>query len=85
MEANTPQFDPEPDWKPLEKLVAAVHLDAFMHMGHVGDIQLYKHRMTRRYLNIDAVSGRCFQLSDGKYSPVAPEYAVEYVLEAPWK
>ncbi len=85
MEGNTPEFDTVPDWKPLEKLVAAAHLHDFMHMGRVGNIQLYKHRMTRRYLNIDTVSGRCFQYREGKYSPIDADSALQYVLEVPWK
>lgn len=83
MEGNIPEFDTEPDWKPLEKTVAVAHLDDFMHMGRIGTMQLYKHRMTRRYLNIDAVSGRCFAYREGKYCPVGRETAVQYVLEAP--
>ncbi len=85
MEGNIPEFDTEPDWKPLEKTIAAVHLDDFMHMGRIGNIQLYKHRMTRRYLNIDADSGRCFAYREGKYSSIDPDFAVQYVLEVPWK
>jgi hypothetical protein len=36
-----------------------------MFMGVTGGIVLYKHRDTRHYLNIDAVTGRFFQYSDG--------------------
>ncbi len=44
-------------WRPLERCLAhyglSEFLESFMWMGHCGAIQLYKHRMTRRYLNLD--------------------------------
>jgi hypothetical protein len=36
-----------------------------MYMGHAGDLVLYKHRDTRRYLNIDAVTGRFYRYANG--------------------
>jgi hypothetical protein len=85
MQIQTPTFDAKPNWEPLERAVASVHLPEFMHMGRIGTIQLYKHRNTRRYLNIDALSGRCFEYRSGEYSPVEPECAMRYVLEDSWK
>jgi hypothetical protein len=58
----------DPTWAPLEKLrdlaeqrgdIEAPDVEAYMYMGAVVDedetvtIHLYKHRMTRRYLNVD--------------------------------
>jgi hypothetical protein len=50
-----------------------------MYMGHVGGIVLYKHRDTRLYLNIDAVTGRFFQYNDGDYIEINREHAIEHV------
>ncbi len=81
MKSRTPTFDATPNWEPLERMVTPVHLPDFMHMGRIGTMELYKHRWTRRYLNIDAVSGGCFEYRDGEYSSVDPESAMRYVLE----
>lgn len=47
----------EPNWAPLERIVAPGDLDHWMWMGRSehGDrvIEAYKHRSTRRYLNLD--------------------------------
>ena len=85
MEIRTPTFDTKPNWEPLERTVASAHLPDFMHMGRIGTMQLYKHRNTRRYLNIDALSGSCFEYRNGEYSQVDPESAMRYVLEELWK
>lgn len=58
----------KPNWKPL-RAVLPDRIDDFMWMGFDGTIQLYKHRMTRRYLNIDAKTGAFFAF-DGKNSYV---------------
>jgi hypothetical protein len=69
----------EPDWKPLEGALSREHCESFMFMGSAGGIVLYKHRDTRRYLNIDAVTGRFFQYRDGDYIEINQEQAIEYV------
>ena len=81
MENRTQTFDAEPNWEPLKRAVASVLLLDFMHMGRIGTIELYKHRNTRRYLNIDAVSGRFFEYRDATYVQVDPESAMRFVLE----
>jgi hypothetical protein len=48
-------------------------------MGHADGIVLYKHRDTRRYLNIGSETGRFFQYSDGDYIEINREQAIEYV------
>lgn len=85
MAIQTPTFDAKPNWEPLERTVASFHRPDFMHMGRIGTIQLYKHRNTRRYVNIDALSGSCFEYRNGEYFPIDSECAMRYVLEASWK
>lgn len=43
----------EPDWAPLEKVLPFDQCAGFMFMGYTGEIRMYKHGFTRRYLNID--------------------------------
>jgi len=49
------------NWVPLENLSERkpneINCCAFMHMGAVGDINLYKSIATRRYINIDTDGG----------------------------
>ena len=51
----------EPNWAPLERAVPATELENFMYMGCAGEIELYKHRFTRRYLNIGRHSERFYR------------------------
>jgi len=43
----------EPNWKPLEMKVGPARCVGFMFMGRVNGINLYKHGITRTYLNLD--------------------------------
>jgi hypothetical protein len=43
----------EPDWEPLEATIPFEWCGSFMFMGYSGEIRLYKHGLTRRYLNVD--------------------------------
>jgi hypothetical protein len=52
----------EPIWKPLEDKIGAANCEAYMYMGSAAEraiIHLYKHRDSRRYLNLDE-SGQCY-------------------------
>ena len=69
-----------PDWKPLEAVLSREVCAAFMYMGHAGRIVLYKHRDTRRYLNIDAATGRFYQYVNGVYAEIERDLALLYVL-----
>ena len=69
----------EPDWKPLEGVLSRELCEEFMFMGTTSGIVLYKHRDTRRYLNIEAVTGRFFQYINGDYIEINREQAIEYV------
>ena len=71
----------KPDWRPLESAIPPEFCEEFMFMGKAGDIVLYKHRDTRRYLNIDAMTGRFFEYSDGDYIEINREQAIEHVYE----
>lgn len=44
---------PNPDFKPLEKLLGPLFCEDYMYMGQQTGVFLYKHIDTRRYLNID--------------------------------
>jgi hypothetical protein len=69
----------EPNWTPLELAVPARELDDFMHMGRAGEIELYKHRITRRYLNIGRNSDKFYQYLDEQYVEVTQAAALEHV------
>jgi hypothetical protein len=49
----------EPNWKPLENRLGAARCTGFMFMGRVNGINLYKHGISRSYLNLDD-DGNCF-------------------------
>ena len=69
----------EPDWGPLEAIFEPLVCAQFMYMGHAGDIVLYKHRDTRRYLNIHAKTGGFYRYVDAGYIKVDREWALNYV------
>jgi hypothetical protein len=69
----------EPDWRPFEAALPAQTRAHFMYMGHAGDIVLYKHCDTRRYLNIHAGTGCFFRYVDGQYVEVDREWALQHV------
>jgi hypothetical protein len=50
-----------------------------MYMGTTSGIVLYKHRYTRRYLNIEAETGRFYRYADGDYIEINRVQAIEHV------
>ena len=52
-----------------------------MYMGRAGEIELYKHRFTRRYLNISADGRRFYRYSDEMYVEVSQSSALDYVRD----
>jgi hypothetical protein len=50
-----------------------------MFMGKAGDIVLYKHSLTRRYLNIDAVTGKFYRCANGEYIEIDRRQALDSV------
>jgi hypothetical protein len=69
----------EPNWAPLESAVPATELENFMYMGCAGEIELYKHRFTRRYLNIGRHSERFYRYLNGEYVEISRAAALEHV------
>jgi hypothetical protein len=68
-----------PDWKALEGVLSSDDCSCFMYMGVTSGIALYKHRDTRRYLNIEAATGRFFQYINGDYIEISRQQAIEHV------
>jgi hypothetical protein len=69
----------KPDWRPLENAMPPEYCEDYMYMGKAGDIVLYKHRITRRYLNIDVVTGKFYRYTDGKYIEIYRRQAFDSV------
>jgi hypothetical protein len=69
----------EPNWAPLEAVMPCAELESFMYMGSAGEIELYKHRFTRRYLNISRDARSFYQYIDGRYVEVTREAALDHV------
>jgi hypothetical protein len=68
-----------PDWRPLENAMPSEFCEEIMFMGKAGDIVLYKHCLTRRYLNIDAVTGKFFHYANGEYVEIDRRQALDSV------
>ena len=69
----------QPDWRPLERALPSEFCEDFMFMGKVGDIVLYKHRITRRYLNIDAATGKFYRYTHDEYVEIDRRQAFDSV------
>ncbi len=69
----------QPNWRPLEIALPSEFCEDFMFMGKAGDIVLYKHRLTRRYLNIDAVTGKFYRYVNGAYVEIDRRQAFDSV------
>lgn len=69
----------EPNWAPLEAAMPFTELEHFMYMGCAGEIELYKHQFTRRYLNISRDAERFYQYRDGGYVEISREAALDHV------
>ena len=74
----------QPNWKPLEDRLGRARCVGFMFMGRVNGINLYKHGITRTYLNLDD-RGSCYVYrGDRRYEPA--DFVVEIAkLEASLK
>jgi hypothetical protein len=61
----------EANWKPLENRLGRERCVGFMYMGRVNGINLYKHGVTRAYLNLDD-EGNCYiPTGSGRYKLVS--------------
>jgi hypothetical protein len=62
-------------WEPLEKRLGRTRCVGFMYMGRVNGIHVYKHGITRTYLNLDD-RGDCYVSRGGwRYEPA--DFSVE--------
>jgi len=52
----------------------------FMFMGKAGDIVLYKRNLTRRHLNIDAVTGKFYHYANDEYVEIDRRQALDSVF-----
>ena len=68
-----------PNWRPLETVLTPSQCEDFMYMGRAGEIELYKHRWSRRYLNISPDGGRFYRLVGSAYIEMSREEAIEHV------
>lgn len=66
----------EPDWEPLESVL--VH--GFMFMGYCEGRRMYKHRLTRNYLHLDA-DGRAYRWEQDHYQAIPVEEAIADAFE----
>jgi hypothetical protein len=69
----------EPNWAPLEHVLTLNDCMNYMYMGRAGDIELYKHRDTRRYLNIGCGGDRFYHYFDGTYIEITQSAGLEHV------
>ncbi len=69
-----------PDWAPLEAAITPEKCHDYMYMGHSGDIAQYKHRDTRRYLNIDGKTGKFYRYTGQGYIEINKQDALASVL-----
>ena len=60
---------------PLSGAVPVTDLENFMYMGCAGEVELYKHRITRRYLNIGRNSQRFYRYLNGEYTEISQDGA----------
>jgi len=73
----------EPDWGPLERALPVEWCGGFIWMSRVDQdgsvIELYKHGITRRYLNLDHEGGS-YRYNGKGYDPIDLDSGIEWVL-----
>lgn len=69
----------EPNWVPLEMVLSPRECMDFMYIARAGEIELYKHRLTRRYLNISSNGRRFYRFYDGRYVEIDRQSALDHV------
>lgn len=73
-----------PNWAPLEIAITPGQLHKFMAMGkvHQGEITiyLYKHRDTRRYLNLDSSGRQAYRFTTSGYEPISMVEAIHHAF-----
>lgn len=68
-----------PNWEPLEQVCSPDECAQFMYMGSLGEIELYKHCLTRRYLNIGRDTRRFYEYRAGDYVEISKAAALKRV------
>ena len=63
------------NWEPLEKRLGRARCVGFMFMGRVNAINLYKHGITRTYLNLEDRANCYASRGDWRYEPA--DFSVE--------
>ena len=71
----------EANWKPLERRLGRERLVGFMYMGRVNGINLYKHGITRTYLNLDDDENCYVPTGSGCYSRADFEFELKKLEE----
>ena len=70
----------KPNWQPLIEKLGQERCVGFMYMAKVNGIHLYKHGISRTYLNLDD-SGQCYKYRNSRFEKV--DFAAELAkLEA---
>lgn len=70
----------EPNWRPLEMALTEGDCEDFMYMGRTGEIELFKHRWTRRYLNISSDGQQFYRSIGDSYIEISRAEAIEHVF-----
>ncbi|MGF1617998.1 MAG: hypothetical protein ACFCU2_09385 [Acidimicrobiia bacterium] len=77
-------LDDRPDWKPLQAALPLEWCGGFMWMNRVVSggvvVELYKHGITRRYLNLDG-DGTAYRWTGTGYEPMPLDDATDHVFE----
>lgn len=71
----------EPNWAPLESVLPPEECQEYMYMGRAGEIELYKHRWTRRYLNIGMDCRSFYLYSNGGYVEISKAEALAHLRD----
>ena len=61
--------DVTPNWQPLIEKLGQERCVGFMYMARINGINLYKHGISRTYLNLDD-SGQCFKYRNTRFEKV---------------
>ena len=70
----------KPNWQPLIEKLGQERCVGFMYMARINGINLYKHGISRTYLNLDDL-GQCFRYRNARFEKV--DFAAELAkLEA---
>ena len=69
-----------PNWKPLEKVVAPDGCGDFMWMWRGDGVEVYKHIRTRRYLLLDS-AGQCYRRGPNGLEQTDVRAELERVME----